>query len=98
MQTFFQDIAKHFRQLWEKITFNFPQLKTSTQISLKFTLFTVLQVLLFSILANAIFFQNWYNRQQGLLPPTSAPIAIQKMVLGKNRMPETEIFAINSDE
>lgn len=98
MQKFFHDISEHFRQLSGKTNFNFSQLKTSTQISLKFTLFTVLQVLLFSILANAIFFQNWYNRQQGLLPPTSAPIVIQKMVLGKNRMPETEIFAINSDE
>ncbi len=78
--------------------FSFSNLKTSTQISLKFTLFTVLQVLLFSFLANAFFFQNWYNKQQGILPPAQNPIMKQKMILGKNRLPETEIFALNSPE
>ncbi|MEI6672187.1 MAG: hypothetical protein WCL02_02240 [bacterium] len=53
--------------------FTFSDLKTSTQISLKFTLFTMIQVLLFSILANAIFFQNWYTRQEGLIPLTTTP-------------------------
>jgi hypothetical protein len=78
--------------------FSFSNLKTSTQISLKFTLFTVLQVLLFSILANGIFFQNWYKKQEALIPPRLNPVMQQKMVLGKNRMPEAEIFAINSTE
>lgn len=92
------DIKNHLKQLWKKTNFSFSQLKTSTQISLKFTLFTVLQVVLFGILANAFFFQNWYNKQQGILPPTQNPMMAQKMVLGKNRLPETEIFAINSPE
>jgi len=78
--------------------FSFSNLKTSTQISLKFTLFTMLMVLLFSILANGLFFQNRYKKQEALIPPRPNPVMIQKMVLGKNRLPETEIFAINSTE
>lgn len=58
----------------------------------------MLQVFLFSILANGIFFQNWYNRQQNAIPPGPGPMMIQKMVLGKNRMPEAEIFDVDSDE
>lgn len=78
--------------------FSFSNLKTSTQISLKFTLFTMLQVLLFSLLANGIFFQNRYKRQESLIPPRPNSVMMQKMVLGKNRLPETEVFAINSPE
>lgn len=92
------DIKEHFQNIWRKSRFRFSDLKTSTQISLKFTLFTMLQVLLFSILANGIFFQNWYNRQQGQFPPETRSIMIQKMILGKNRWPETEIFSITSLE
>ena len=77
---------------------SFKQLKTSTQISLKFTLFTMLQVLLFSILANGIFFENRYNRQQGQIPRGPQAIMMEKMVLGKNRWPEAEIFDIDSPE
>ena len=59
----------------------------------------MLQVLLFSILANGIFFQNWYARQQGQIPPGSRPTMMaQKMVLGKNRMPDTEVFDLDSNE
>jgi len=58
----------------------------------------MLQVLLFSILANAIFFQSWYNRQNGQIPPAPRQMMMQKMVLGKNRIPELEIFDINSQE
>lgn len=58
----------------------------------------MLQVLLFSILANGIFFENWYNKQQGQIPQMPGPMMMQKMVLGKNRMPEAEIFDIDSDE
>lgn len=93
-----QDIKEHIKMIWEKSRFTFSDLKTSTQISLKFTLFTMLQVLLFSILANGIFFQNWYTRQQGQLPPWVRPLMIQKMVLWKNRGTETEIFGITSPE
>lgn len=98
------DIKKHLRQFWDNIRLSlewhlsFKHLKTSTQISLKFTLFTMLQVLLFSILANAIFFENWYNRQQGQIPRGPQPIMMEKMVLGKNRWPEAEIFDIDSTE
>ncbi len=77
---------------------SFKNLKTSTQISLKFTLFTMLQVLLFSILANGLFFENRYTKQQWQLPPGSRPMIMEKMVLGKNRWPETEIFEMDSDE
>lgn len=107
----------------------------------------MLQVLLFSILANAIFFQNWYTKQEWLIPPTTTPqwliqsfriwlpqewfmptntriqtsislsllwkiqeysweesserhqpMMIRKMVLGKNRIPETEVFDSTSVE
>lgn len=98
MQTFFHSITEHFKFILRKTNFSFSQLKTSTQISLKFTLFTMLQVLLFSLLANGIFFQSRYKRQEALIPPRLNPVMLQKMVLGKNRMPETEIFAINSYE
>jgi hypothetical protein len=95
--TLLHDIKEHFKGL-RSHGVSFQGFKTSTQISLKFTLFTMLQVLLFSILANGIFFQNWYNRQQGQLPPGVRPVMMQKMVLGKNRMPETELFDIDSPE
>ena len=98
MQTYFEDILHHLKTKFSHFTFRFSDLKTSTQISLKFTLFTMLQVLLFSILANGIFFQNWYNKQQNALPPAPGPMMIKKMVLGKNRMPEAEIFDVDSDE
>lgn len=94
----FHDIKEHLEKFWKESRFTFSDLKTSTQISLKFTLFTMLQVLLFSILANGIFFQNWYTRQQGQIPPEVRPIMIQKMILGKNRLPETELFDIDSPE
>ena len=106
MQKLFQDIKHHFQKLFpkqkhdffSKENWSFDQFKTSTQISLKFTLFTMLQVLLFSILANLIFFENRYNKQQGQIPPLPGPIMIQKMVLGRNRMPEAETFDVDSDE
>jgi hypothetical protein len=98
MQKYIEDMIDHLKKKFSNFTFKFSDLKTSTQISLKFTLFTMLQVLLFSILANGIFFQNWYNKQQNTLPPGPGPMMIQKMVLGKNRMPEAEIFDIDSDE
>ncbi len=81
-----------------RFTFKFSDLKTSTQISLKFTLFTMAQVLLFSILANGIFFQNWYSKQQWQIPPGPRPMMVQKMVLGKNRSPEIENFDVDSQE
>jgi len=93
-----EDIILHLKKSFDTFTFRFSDLKTSTQISLKFTLFTMLQVLLFSILANGIFFQNWYSRQQGQIPPGPRPLMMEKMVLGKNRMPETETFDIDSPE
>jgi hypothetical protein len=95
---YFEAIIHHLKKSFNTFTFRFSDLKTSTQISLKFTLFTMLQVLLFSILANGIFFENRYNKQQGLLPPTPGTMMIQKMVLGRNRLPETEIFDIDSPE
>ena len=92
LTVFFHNARKHIQQFFEEFHFfslkkqlSFSQLKTSTQISLKFTLFTMLQVLLFSILANGIFFENWYNRQQGQIPRGPQPIMMEKMVLGKNR-------------
>lgn len=98
IRAYFEEIMRHLKKSFNNFTFRFSDLKTSTQISLKFTLFTMLQVLLFSILANGIFFQNRYNKQQGQLPPWLKPVMMQKMVLGKNRMPETEIFDIDSAE
>jgi signal transduction histidine kinase len=40
------------------------QLKTSTKISLKFTFFTTILLLIFSILIIALFFRTWYSKQQ----------------------------------
>ena len=141
----FEEITERLKNKFPPSLFRFSDLKTSTQISLKFTLFTMLQVLLFSILANGIFFENWYNRQEWLIPlgmgtapqgfvqsfqwwlwwewfvplniktqeliPLNSflkvqenswgedkPIIVRKMVLGKNRTPETEVFDINSPE
>lgn len=96
MTKFFRDLKNHLQNLQDRL--HFSNLKTSTQISLKFTLFTILQVLLFSLLANGIFFQNRYKKQEALIPLRPNPVMMQKMVLGKNRMPETEIFPINSPE
>lgn len=98
MQNFFSDIKGHFKKIGENFTFHFSDLKTSTQISLKFTLFTMVQVLLFSLLANGFFFWTRYNRQQGQIPLWPKPVFIQKMVLGKNRNPEMEIFSLTSRE
>lgn len=98
MENILHDIKEHFQELRGNKWFSFKHLRTSTQISLKFTLFTILIVLLFSLLANGIFFQNRYNKQAALIPPRPNPFMKQKMVLGKNRMPETEIFSINSPE
>jgi len=98
MEKIFYELKKHFQNLPQRFTFRFSDLKTSTQISLKFTLFTILQVLLFSLLANAIFFQSRYKKQEALIPPIINPMMKQKMILGKNRMPETEVFSINSVE
>jgi len=98
MGNIFQDIKEHFQKLRKNKWFSFRHLKTSTQISLKFTLFTMLIILLFSLLANGIFFQNRYNKQSALIPPRPNPMIMQKMILGKNRLPEMEIFNINSPE
>lgn len=127
MEKFIHDSINHLKNTFWNFTFKFSDLKTSTQISLKFTLFTMLQVLLFSILANGIFFQSWYTKQQDLMSnnsrtqttiqigwmpqvmvtadgqtrtilPANRPMMIQKMILGKNRAPETEVFDMESDE
>ncbi|HBB03596.1 TPA: hypothetical protein DCZ39_01660 [Patescibacteria group bacterium] len=92
------DQLRYFFENLKNLKFSFSQLKTSTQISLKFTLFTMLQVLLFSILANGIFFENWYSRQQGQIPPGARPMIVQKIILGKNRVPEVDVFDIDSPE
>jgi hypothetical protein len=50
----------------------FKDLKTSTQISIKFTLFTVALVLLFGVVANIVFFRNRYSKEEMkvmMLPP-----------------------------
>ncbi|MFZ2150648.1 MAG: HAMP domain-containing sensor histidine kinase [Candidatus Absconditicoccaceae bacterium] len=79
----------------------FKDLKTSTQISIKFTLFTVSLVLLFGVVANITFFNNRYSKEAMMVkvgpPPTMGNAGI-KIILGKNRGPNTEIFDINSNE
>jgi len=62
--SYFEETTERLKNKFPPSLLRFSDLKTSTQISLKFTLFTMLQVLLFSILANGIFFENWYNRQE----------------------------------
>lgn len=70
MGQFLTDIKQHLLALAHRCTASchFADLKTSTQISIKFTLFTLVQVLLFSILANVLFFQSRYIRAHGDMP------------------------------
>ncbi|MCF7835308.1 HAMP domain-containing histidine kinase [Candidatus Gracilibacteria bacterium] len=79
----------------------FKELKTSTQISIKFTLFTIVLVFLFGIVANIMFFRSRYSKEALKLTIGPPPIGGNggiKIVLGRNRMPDTEIFDINSFE
>lgn len=79
----------------------FKDLKTSTQISIKFTLFTVSLVLLFGVVANITFFNNRYSKEAMMVkvwPPPTMWNAWIKIILWKNRWPNTEIFDINSNE
>ena len=56
-------------------------LKTSTKIGLKFTLFTVIIVLLFGVLANVIFFRMWRRS-------LNMEIQWDKMVMKERMLPE----------
>ncbi len=79
----------------------FKDLKTSTQISIKFTLFTVSLVLLFGVVANITFFNNRYSKEAMMVkmwPPQAMWNAWIKIILWKNRWPNTEIFDIDSNE
>ncbi len=79
----------------------FRNLKTSTQISIKFTLFTVVLVLLFGVVANIVFFRNRYSKEEmkvTMLPPPIMWNAWIKIILWRNRWPDTEIFDISSFE
>lgn len=79
----------------------FKDLKTSTQISIKFTLFTVSLVLLFGIVANITFFNNRYSKESMMVkiwPPIAMWNESIKIILWKNRWPNTEVFDINSNE
>ncbi len=79
----------------------FKDLKTSTQISIKFTLFTVALVLLFGVVANIVFFRNRYSKEEMkvmMLPPQQIWNIWIKIILWRQRWPETEIFDIDSDE
>lgn len=76
-------------------------MKTSTQISIKFTLFTIVLVFLFGIVANIMFFRSRYSKEALKLTIWPPPIWWNwwiKIVLWRNRMPDTEIFDINSFE
>lgn len=100
MGQFLTDIKQHLLALAHRCTASchFADLKTSTQISIKFTLFTLVQVLLFSILANVLFFQSRYIRAHGDMPQWPRPFTHEKMILGKNRAPEMEVFLVSSTE
>lgn len=78
----------------------FKDLKTSTQISIKFTLFTISLVFLFWLVANIVFFRNRYSKEEVKLTMTPPPINNWwiKIILWRNRWPETETFDINSYE
>lgn len=41
----------------------FKNLKTSTQIWLKFTIYTIIQIVIFAIFANIVFFYKWYHME-----------------------------------
>ncbi|MEF2175933.1 MAG: HAMP domain-containing sensor histidine kinase [Candidatus Absconditabacteria bacterium] len=41
----------------------FKNLRTSTQIGLKFTIYTIIQIIIFAIFANIVFFYKWYNME-----------------------------------
>lgn len=87
----------------------FKNLKTSTQISIKFTLFTILQVTLLSILINVIFFHGWYNTEVNKLQwedkrgpqreyNKELKDDIRPMPIPDFFSPHRESFAITSDE
>lgn len=79
----------------------FRDFKTSTQISIKFTLFTVALVLLFGVVANIVFFKNRYSKEEMkviMWPPPAIGNVWIKIILWRNRWPETETFDIDSDE
>jgi hypothetical protein len=48
-------------------------LTTSSRISLKFTLFTIVIVFIFRVLANLIFFRMWYGGIKMEIDPSKAP-------------------------
>jgi len=80
---------------------NFKDLKTSTQISIKFTIFTVSLVLLFWLVANVVFFNNRYSKESMkvmIWHPQEFWNWQIKIVLWRNRWPDTDIFDINSNE
>jgi len=73
-------------------------MRTSTQISLKFTIFTIATILLFGLAANIFFFRNrYFSAQKQLLSPAAHAFQ-ERMLLGRNKGKLLEKFPINSQE
>ncbi|MDR0651430.1 MAG: hypothetical protein LBG59_08840 [Candidatus Peribacteria bacterium] len=60
------------------------QLKTSTKISLKFTLFTTIILLTFSIVTFVLFFEIRYTKQKNTLRTNIAPTPPLLFELARN--------------
>ncbi|MDR3169390.1 MAG: hypothetical protein LBU27_06650 [Candidatus Peribacteria bacterium] len=68
------------------------QFKTSTKISLKFTIFATFIVVIFSVLVFILFFKTWYEKQAERLfldkdyqPPMLLTIVSRFPIIGKIR-------------
>ena len=73
-------------------------MKTSSKISLKFTLFTVVIVFFFGFGANMIFLHNWYGPAEAMLHAPGPRNQQMNKVLGRERGPQVEQFALISEE
>jgi len=73
-------------------------MKTSSKISFKFTIFTILIVLLFGIAANVFFFRSWYKNSSMQLKNPMEKHFQKRMLLGRERGNLMEKFPIKSLE
>lgn len=74
------------------------QMKTSTKISLKFTIFTIIIVFLFGIAANLLFFSNRYKHNNMMTTIPMPQMPHMKQILGRKRWLLVEQFPIHTKE
>jgi len=72
------------------------QLKTSSKISLKFTFFTLMLVLLFGFVANVLFFRGWYNSSIMHIKEFQLKPVVQKKIMWRLRWRLIEQVPVSS--